>query len=150
MTGWWTVLTGALQGHMQMKGRDKDEGPSSLGPKTQCAEHSGDQCDGGTPASITRLPHNPALTFAASGPRGRSAAGSPARRAPSATRGQTGTTPRSHPWHSLWGEQWGEPWSGSHSGLERVGGQPCLLPSSFSPSEDFTSLRPNVTRNQED
>lgn len=42
------------------------------------------------------------LTSAASGPRGRSAAGSPARRAPSATREQNGTAPGSRPWHSLW------------------------------------------------
>lgn len=48
------------------------------------------------------------LTFAASGPRGRSAAGSPARTAPSATRGQTGTAPRSRPWRSLWDKQTGK------------------------------------------
>lgn len=55
------------------------------------------ECSVHKPASPPR-----ALTFAASGPQGRSGACSPAHTAPSATRGQTGTAPRSRPWRSLW------------------------------------------------
>lgn len=73
-------------------------------------------------SSLRKPPSHPELTCAASGPRGRSAAGSPARRAPSATRGRTGTAPRSHPWHSLWGKQPGEPRSRSCSELEGTEG----------------------------
>lgn len=71
--------------------------------------------DPGFPA----LPY-PVLTFAASGPQEQSAFGSLAHTAPSATRGRTGTAPRSHPWRSLCSRQEGSELVGSaqHGGPE--------------------------------
>jgi hypothetical protein len=100
------------------------EGKSPLPENTnaECLATSAAGVDGGPrlPQSLPTL----VLTFAASGPQGRSAAGSPAHRAPSATRVQIGTAPRSHPWRFLQGKQT----RGSHlyRAEARVGGQ--LLP----------------------
>lgn len=93
----------------------------------------------GTLAPRTPFP-TLALTFAASGPRGRSAAGSPAHTAPSATHGRTGTAPRSRPWHSLWGKQTRSHLHRSDEDWRKQGGQPLPPPVIIQSHQDFLSL----------